>query len=165
MTPITQQMPFGPDFAAVPYVSSDMFTIEMQVRPTFTEFLGYEDTTFEATAFASGATVTQPLALPRVRRRTLDVDCVVWDGYTLGLGGLIAESVITEKSKVPFLGDVPFVGGLFRGESTQRKKKNMHIFITTTIIDPAGNPVNTEETLPFMRQTEGEVPNFRGLQP
>ncbi len=156
---------FGPDFQAVPYVSSDMYTIEMQVQPTFTEFLGYEDTTFEATAFAGGNTVTQPIALPRFRTRTLNVDCVVWDGYTLALGGLIAETVLTNKDKVPFLGDVPFIGGLFRGESTQRKKKNMAIYITSTIIDPAGNPVNTEETLPFMRQPDGEVPNFRGLQP
>jgi Flp pilus assembly secretin CpaC/tetratricopeptide (TPR) repeat protein len=156
---------FGPDFQAVPYVSSDMYTIEMQVQPTFTEFLGYEDTTFEATAFAGGNTVTQPIALPRFRTRTLNVDCVVWDGYTLALGGLIAETVLTNKDKVPFLGDIPFLGGLFRGESTQRKKKNMAIYVTTTIIDPAGNPVNTEETLPFMRQPDGEVPNFRGLQP
>jgi Flp pilus assembly secretin CpaC/tetratricopeptide (TPR) repeat protein len=156
---------FGPDFQAVPYVSSDMYTIEMSVQPTFTEFLGYEDTSFEATAFAGGNTVTQPIALPRMRTRTLNVDCVVWDGYTLGLGGLIAETVMTNKDKVPFLGDTPFIGRLFRGESTQRKKKNMHIFITSTIIDPAGNPVNTEETLPFMRQPAGEVPNFRGLQP
>lgn len=156
---------FGPDFQAVPYVSSDMYTIEMQVQPTFSEFLGYEDTTFEATAFAGGNTVTQPIALPRFRTRTLNVDCVVWDGYTLALGGLIAETVLTNKDKVPFLGDLPFVGGLFRGESTQRKKKNMAIYITSTIIDPAGNPVNTEETLPFMRQPDGEVPNFRGLQP
>jgi len=165
MMPNVSSGNFGPDFQAVPYVSSDMYTIEMTVQPTFTEFLGYEDTSFEATAFAGGNTVTQPVALPRTRTRTLNVDCVVWDGYTLGLGGLIAETVLTNKDKVPFLGDVPFLGGLFRGESTQRKKKNMHIFITSTIIDPAGNPVNTEETLPFMRQPEGEVPNFRGLQP
>ncbi len=89
----------------------------------------------------------------------------MWDGYTLGLGGLIAETVLSNKDKLPFLGDAPFIGGLFRGESTQRKKKNMHIFITSTIIDPAGNPVNTEETLPFMRQPADEVPNFRGIQP
>ena len=156
---------FGPDFQAVPYVSSDMYTIEMQVQPSFTEFLGYEDTTFEATAFAGGNVVTQPIALPKFRTRTLNVDCVVWDGYTIALGGLIAESVLHQKDKVPYLGDIPFLGGLFRGESTQRKKKNMHIFITSTIIDPAGNPVNTEETLPFMRQPAGEVPNFRAIPP
>ena len=156
---------FGPQFAAVPYVGSDMFTIEMQVQPTFTEFLGYEDTSFEATAFAGGNVVTQPIALPRFRTRTVNVDCVVWDGYTISIGGMISETVISHKDSLPFLGDMPFIGGLFRGESTQRKKKNMNIYVTSTIVDPAGNPVNTEETLPFMRQPEGEVPNHLGLQP
>ena len=165
MMPNISSSNFGPQFSAVPYVSSDMYTINMTVQPTFTEFLGYEDTTFEATAFAGGNVVTQPIALPKMRTRTMNVECVVWDGYTVGLGGLIAESVLHTKDKVPFLGDAPFIGGLFRGESTARKNKNMHIFITSTIIDPAGNPVNVEETLPFYRQPEGEVPNFRGLQP
>ena len=75
------------------------------------------------------------------------------------------DAQVLEFCKSGFLMMEGIVGRLFRGESTQRKKKNMHIFITSTIIDPAGNPVNTEETLPFMRQPAGEVPNFRGLQP
>ena len=165
MMPQAVQVPTGVQFDALPYVSSDMFTIEMVVRPNFTEFLGYEDTTFEATAFAGGTIITQPIRSPRFRTRSIEVNCVVWDGYTVALAGLISETVMNDKDKVPFLGDIPFVGGLFRGETTNRKKKNMHIFITSTIIDPAGNPVNTEETLPFMRQPAGEVPNLRGMQP
>lgn len=165
MMPTVTQAQFGPVLDVIPYVGADGFTIEMNIRPQFTEFLGYEDTSFEATAFAGGTVVRQPLALPRIRTRQLDVQCVVWDGQTLMLGGLISESVNTTKDKVPFLGDVPFVGRLFRGESTTRKKKNMTIFVTPTIVDPAGNAVNAEETLPFMRQPQNEVPGPIGLQP
>ena len=152
MTPITMPMPFGPTLDVVPYVGADGFTIEMNLRPQFLEFMGYEDSSFEATAFAGGNVVSQPIASPRIRQRQLDVQCVVWDQQTLMMGGLISESVTTHKDKVPFLGDIPFLGGLFRGESTARKKKNMQIFVTPKIIDPSGHPVNTPETLPYMRQ-------------
>jgi len=145
-------MPFGPTLDVVPYVGADGFTIEMNLRPQFLEFMGYEDSSFEATAFAGGNVVSQPIASPRIRQRQLDVQCVVWDQQTLMMGGLISESVTTHKDKVPFLGDIPFLGGLFRGESTARKKKNMQIFVTPKIIDPSGHPVNTPETLPYMRQ-------------
>ena len=47
------------------------------------------------------------------------------------------------------LGDMPFVGRLFRSESTQSKKTSLVIFVTPTIIDPAGNRVHSEEDLPF----------------
>ena len=53
------------------------------------------------------------------------------------------------KDKVPVLGDLPFVGRLFRSESSLTKKKNLLIFVTPTIIDPAGNRMHSEEEMPF----------------
>jgi type II secretory pathway component GspD/PulD (secretin) len=47
------------------------------------------------------------------------------------------------------LGDLPWVGRLFRSEGTQSKKTSLVIFVTPTIIDPAGNRVHSEEDLPF----------------
>jgi general secretion pathway protein D len=47
------------------------------------------------------------------------------------------------------LGDLPFVGKLFRSESSQTRKKNLIIFVTPTIIDPAGNRAHRDEDLPF----------------
>jgi general secretion pathway protein D len=53
------------------------------------------------------------------------------------------------KDKVPVLGDLPLVGRLFRSESSVSAKKNLVIFVTPTIIDPAGNRVHTDDELPF----------------
>jgi general secretion pathway protein D len=53
------------------------------------------------------------------------------------------------KDKVPILGDLPVVGRLFRSESSVSAKKNLVIFVTPTIIDPAGNRVHTDDELPF----------------
>jgi len=65
------------------------------------------------------------------------------------LGGLISDNVTRIKDKVPVLGDIPFIGKLFRSESSETKKKNLVIFVTPTIIDPAGNRLHTEDEMPF----------------
>jgi general secretion pathway protein D len=53
------------------------------------------------------------------------------------------------KDKVPILGDLPLLGKFFRSEAARTKKKNLVIFVTPTIIDPAGNPVHTPDNLPY----------------
>ena len=53
------------------------------------------------------------------------------------------------KDKVPVLGDIPVLGRLFRSESSLTDKKNLVIFVTPTIIDPAGRRVHDPNNLPF----------------
>jgi general secretion pathway protein D len=73
----------------------------------------------------------------------------VYDGQTLVLGGLVSEQITAFKDKVPVLGDLPLVGGLFRSESKNAQKRNLLFFITPTIIDPAGNRVHSADEMPF----------------
>ena len=49
----------GPELDVLPYVNSDGFTIEMSLAPQITEFLGYEESTFEAAVFAAGGNVVR----------------------------------------------------------------------------------------------------------
>jgi general secretion pathway protein D len=81
--------------------------------------------------------------------RQVTTSAIVWDGQTVVLGGLTTEDVTKLKDKVPVLGDLPLVGRLFRSESNQTKKKNLVIFVTPTIIDPAGNRMHSEDEMPF----------------
>jgi general secretion pathway protein D len=62
---------------------------------------------------------------------------------------LVSENISRVKDKVPLLGDLPFFGRFFRSESNVSQKQNLVIFVTPTIIDPAGNRVHTDEELPF----------------
>ena len=57
------------------------------------------------------------------------------------------------KDKVPVLGDLPVVGRLFRSESKVTNKRNLIIFVTSRIIDPAGNPAHLDEDMPFARNS------------
>jgi type II secretory pathway component GspD/PulD (secretin)/tetratricopeptide (TPR) repeat protein len=153
--PLPEQIELGPTLDVIPSVLADGCTINLVLIPTLTEFVGYED----ASAFNSalpvsagafpGGLVTVPTVLPLFRVRQVVSTVNVWDGQTVVLGGLIAENVATTKDKVPMIGDLPVVGRLFRSESKTTSKKNLLIFTTPTLIDPAGNRLHTDEELPF----------------
>ena len=51
------------------------------------------------------------------------------------------------------LGDLPLVGTLFQSQTKTSVKKNLMIFVTATIVDPAGNRVHSDDELPFLQST------------
>ena len=55
-------------------------------------------------------------------------------GATIVLGGLIDEDVQESVQKVPLLGDIPFIGHLFKSTTTSTRKRNLMVFIRPTII-------------------------------
>ena len=67
-------------------------------------------------------------------KRLIKTSVLIDDGGTITLGGLISEDIIDTKSKVPLLGDIPFLGKLFSSNSSTRKKRTLMIFIRPTII-------------------------------
>ncbi len=153
--PTTQQVPLGPTLDVIPYVSADGYTIQMTLIPSMTEFLGYDDPgQFRVIAQQGvgnniGAPLTAPVALPRLRVRQVTTSAIVWDGQTVVLGGLISEKVSKTKDKVPILGDIPLLGRLFRSEANSTRKKNLVVFVTPTLIDPAGNRLHSDDNLPY----------------
>ncbi len=157
--PQTAPLPVGPTLDVIPYVSADGFSIQMTLLPSLVEFVGYDDPgpfTIIAQGGAGstvGPSLVAQLPLPRIRVRQVMTSCVVWDGQTVFLGGLMAENVHKTKDKVPVLGDLPFLGRFFRSESFSTQKKNLAIFVTPKIIDPAGNRVHTEDNLPYVPDT------------
>ena len=149
ITPAAAQIPFGPVLDVIPYVSADGYTIEMSIVPTLTEFLGYDTDVASTFQTIVGNQQLQPTPLPRFRVRQVVTSAVVWDGQTIVLGGLIAENVNKTKDKVPVLGDIPFVGRLFRSERSTSEKRNLVVFVTPKLIDPAGNRVHASDSLPY----------------
>jgi len=59
---------------------------------------------------------------------------VVENGQTVVLGGLMKDSTSDTLTKIPVLGDLPFVGALFRQKSETSSRKNLLIFITAHIL-------------------------------
>jgi general secretion pathway protein D len=145
--PQTMPIPLGPTLDVLPHVSADGYTIQLNLIPSVTEFLGYDETPY--TAQVGNINDLPPYPLPHFRVRQVTTSAIVWDGQTIMLGGLIAEQVAKRKDKVPILGDLPLIGRLFRSEGSLTKKKNLIIFVTPTLIDPAGNRIHTEDNLPY----------------
>ena len=79
-----------------------------------------------------------PYLVPIFSKRSLQTRIRLLDGETVGMGGLIADSIQKVEDKVPGLGDVPLVGRLFRSEVSQKIKSNLVIFCTLRIIKPDG---------------------------
>ena len=60
---------------------------------------------------------------------------IVSNNQTLVLGGVFKDSIIKSESKVPLLGDIPFLGKLFRSETNSTEQVELLIFITPRILD------------------------------
>jgi type IV pilus assembly protein PilQ len=59
---------------------------------------------------------------------------LVSNGETIVLGGIYQQAIISTISKIPVLGDIPYLGGLFRTTSQLNEKKELLIFVTPRIV-------------------------------
>jgi general secretion pathway protein D len=69
-----------------------------------------------------------------INRRTAKTQLVVRDQQTVVIGGLMRDAVTNTTSKIPFLGDIPLIGLLFRKKTSTKSKQNLLLFLTPYII-------------------------------
>ena len=75
----------------------------------------------------------------RFKKRDAKTQVTIKDGYTIALGGLTAEEVNKDESKIPFLGDLPFLSRLFSQNSSNEASTNLIIFLTAKTLNPDGS--------------------------
>jgi general secretion pathway protein D len=93
-------------------------------------------------------------------KRAITTTVQLEDGELLVLGGLISDRLIDIEQKVPFLGDLPIIGALFRSSSVEKGKQNLMIFIRATIIkDPAKARYLSARKYNFLRNLQLENNN------
>ena len=91
-------------------------------------------------------------------KRMIQTTVQVEDGALLVLGGLIDEAVIESQQKVPFLGDIPLLGALFRYKKSSKVKRTLLVFIRATIIkDPQKAHMLSYKKYNFMRDIQIEA--------
>ncbi len=76
----------------------------------------------------------QGATVPILSTQTTDATVMVKDGETIVMGGLLKDKVVTTRTKVPILGDIPILGLLFSHKINTIEKKDLLIFITPHII-------------------------------
>ena len=148
---------------AKPTIGPDGYTIELELNPKVTDFDGFINygSPINAVGYTRSTDTLGVILTPTLQTLTTNTinqpvfstrevkTCVtVWDGQTIALGGLIREDVQKIQDKVPFLGDIPLAGRLFRSDTDQKIKKNLVIFVTPRILDAEGQPrrSDAEET-------------------
>ncbi|MBC7576092.1 MAG: hypothetical protein H7312_01850 [Tardiphaga sp.] len=71
---------------------------------------------------------------PTISQREAETSASVRDGETFVIGGLTQENDLTNKSKIPLLGDIPLLGQMFRTEKTTKSTTELYIVITPHIV-------------------------------
>jgi general secretion pathway protein D len=110
-----------------PFITSDGM-VEMVVSPQTSELADRS----QWVPIASGEGVAT--AAPVINSRAADTVVVVPDGQTAVIGGLMQKQKQRSDSKIPFLGDIPLLGNLFKRRVDNDRKTELLIFLTPHIV-------------------------------
>jgi general secretion pathway protein D len=87
-----------------------------------------------------------------LNKREIETVITVDDGEIVGIGGLLDDNERRTIEKIPFLGDLPAIGNLFKSKSRSRAKTNLMVFIRPTILrSPADARAMTERRYGYIR--------------
>lgn len=71
---------------------------------------------------------------PTTTKRSMETTTIAKDQQTLVIGGLVRDNLLLTENKIPLLGDIPFLGWLFRSQSRQIQKLNLLVFLTPQLV-------------------------------
>lgn len=146
-----EQEEIGVALTCNPAVGPDNLTIDLTLVPRVVEFDGfinygtpiYSIDVNNPDDNSNQILLTQNyINKPVFTLRQVETKVQVTDGQTVVLGGLISEQFQKVDDKIPFFGDIPLIGRLFRSKIEQSIKKNMLVFVTCNLVKPDGEPFN-----------------------
>ncbi|MBB5863184.1 type IV pilus secretin PilQ family protein [Xanthomonas sp. 3058] len=109
--------------------------LELKVTPTITNdnrvFLNMNVKKDEVARFI---TLPQYGTVPEINRREVNTAVLVADGETVVIGGVYEFTDRESVSKVPFLGDIPFLGNLFKKRGRSKEKAELLVFVTPKVL-------------------------------
>ena len=153
--PITTGEQIGPDFQnAFRTVNREEVGVILEVTPQINEG---DVVTLEISQEISSifGAVSEGSADLITDQRVITTTALVDDGQVLVIGGLIQEDYGDRVDKIPYLGDLPGLGALFRSTSRDNERTNLMVFIRPTIIrDPQTATLATSRKLDYIRARE-----------
>ena len=131
----------------------------LRVKPQVSESGTVRMQIFQEVSSVVDATLSAGLI---TNKRAIESNVLVDDGQIVVLGGLIEERIESGETKVPGLGDIPFLGNLFKSQSRKRTKTNLLVFLRPVVIrDAEGAYSVTSDRYDYIRQLRGDsrLPN------
>lgn len=138
---------FGVELAFTPTITTDG-KIHLKVKPSVS-----------ALDFAN-AVQLQGFLIPAISTRTASTEVELNDGETFAIAGLLDSRVVQSLNKIPWLGDVPILGYLFKSRATKKSQDELLVVITPTFVKPlspeekAKLPTSIE---PFLQTADEEL--------
>jgi len=129
--PVIRQSDAGIILEVTPRISPDG-TVVVQVKA---EKSAYRTGRGSGVPIFTDATSGNVIEAPIKDLTKADGTVSVQDGQTIVLGGMIGNQTVTSQSKVPWLGDLPWVGRLFRHDVETISRKELLIFLTPTVLN------------------------------
>jgi len=121
--------------AATPNVQFKEVLLELKVTPTITSdnrvFLNMNVKKDEVDQYIE---LKGYGTVPTINRREINTAVLVDDGQTVVIGGVYEFTDRSSVSKVPFLGDIPFLGNLFKKRGRSKEKAELLIFVTPKVL-------------------------------
>ncbi len=134
------ELPVGITFDVKVNIGNDGKTVLLGMKPAIVEFRGWENylTSGSGGDSASSSGAMTPVKLPRTHEQTVMTTVEVSSGQTVIMGGMITNSKGKNVKKIPFLGDLPLLGFLFRRTEDTAIPTNLLIFVTATVVSNSG---------------------------
>ena len=98
-----------------------------------------------------GIPVAADVESPIINKRTMTTRVLVEHGQTAVIGGLVSDQISETVRKVPLLGDIPFLGALFRRTESTKSQTELLVFLTPQVVR------NPQELADLSRQLRGEM--------
>jgi type IV pilus assembly protein PilQ len=102
--------------------------------------------------------------IPIVTTRKTKTQVSLKDGFTMGIGGLIENTIQNGQTRVPILGSIPLLGRLFRSDSKNEQTRNLIIFITAKTVSADGAPIEevfSSEQVRQLQMHRSDLPGYR----
>lgn len=167
----------GIQFTVTPTVSSNKYTIQLDLEPSITDLTGWTDYSYdmvirrnpfdeddidtenpeEAQTVTAAAVSTDlfrvNIKMPEISRRELITKLKCFDAQTMMVGGMVIDKQVSMEDRYPILGDLPLIGRFFTKTSDTSARSNLLISVSPRLISGDGVPINS-------RPNNG-VPDFR----
>jgi general secretion pathway protein D len=110
--------------------------LTLRVKPQISENGTVKMQIFQEVSSVQASSINSATGLI-TNKRSIESNVLVDDGAVVVLGGLLQDEYSGSQEKVPVLGDVPVLGGLFRSEARSRKKTNLMVFLRPVVVRDA----------------------------
>ena len=115
--------------------------LTLRIKPQISETGTVKLTVFQevSNVVKTASDTAQDRVLSSVNKRSIESNVLVEDGGVVVLGGLLSDEYTDDRNQVPGLGNVPFLGWLFKNENRARKKTNLMIFLRPVVVRDAAS--------------------------